>query len=123
MGPPRSPEPFAPPPPGSPARSQAKRQGKEVAAGFAFAFAVPLAIAFILASFFFPIVDQLPAPLGLFVIFGPGIWQAVWVAPMWFVFHKKGKTGFAQGLAIGASAIFLLSGACFGLVFATFGIR
>ena len=48
-----------------------------------------------------------------------GAVQFLWVIPVALVLRKRGKTRTALGMWITAGVLFLLNGACFGLLFTT----
>ena len=54
-----------------------------------------------------------PFSLGLY---GLGLVQLLYILPAMKVARRKGNDGFARGLLIGASVVFLLNAACDGIL-------
>lgn len=62
---------------------------------------------FLLASFW--------APIGIALLLGVGVVQALWVVPLWLYYRRTSETETAKGMLIMASIVFLLNAGCWGL--------
>lgn len=67
--------------------------------------------------------DVASGGMGLALLLGIGVVQALWVVPLWRHYRKVGETETAKGILIMASVVFLflLNPGCWGLI-ATVGI-
>ena len=84
------------------------------------AFALLAAIAGVVAALsclVVPVVGQLVC-----IAFGgfPGLAQLVWIVPLDRWAARRGRSRLRSGLWIGASVVFLLNSACWGLVLTQF---
>ena len=53
--------------------------------------------------------------LGIWLIFGFGVTQLIYMLPAILIARRRGRTGIAKGLIIAASLAFLLNASCFAL--------
>lgn len=69
-------------------------------------------------GFLFFIISPLLGPLsmiGLWLVFGFGVSQFIYMLPAILIARRRGRTGLAKGLIIAASLAFLLNASCFVL--------
>jgi hypothetical protein len=60
------------------------------------------------------LADAINSPAALYLSFGIGAVQAVWIVPLWRSYRHSRETETAKGLLIGASIVFLLNASCWG---------
>ena len=59
---------------------------------------------------------------GMFLVFGIGLTQILWIGPLIWRARRRGRARETQGPLIGAGIVALLNAACFGAVWQTFGL-
>jgi hypothetical protein len=109
-GPPAATDPLGTPPTGPLDRVAGDSTGR----GIAFALLAAIAGMVVAAScLVVPVVGQ-----WLCIAFGgaPGLAQLAWIVPLDRWASRRGRSRLRKGLWIGASVVFLLNSACWGLV-------
>jgi len=112
-GPPPATDPQGSPPAGRLDRVAAPL-GDSTGRGIAFALLAPIGgLVVALSCLVVPVVGQ-----WLCIAFGggPGLAQLAWIVPLDRWAARRGRSRLRKGLWIGASVVFLLNSACWGLV-------
>ena len=89
---------------------------REVLKGFALGLGLIIVCTCLLAGVGIFLARHLQAfGIGMWLIFGFGVTQLIYMLPAILIARRRGRTGIAKGLIIAASLAFLLNASCFAL--------